>query len=452
MHPENKSDSDRAFSVRRDHYLEESTKRLVQELTFNKFTVKSYVGGAPVTADQGEWWKAYLRGAVPTVLNHGPNVAPRPPLRMVDLFCGSGGLALGVRQAALELGLQVDAVAAIDKDPDALEVYARNHKVSLATRRSVSTLVDYDIKDRAVKATFASDPLLLRKDWAKLRGTIDLVLAGPPCQGHSNLNNWTRRTDPRNELYLTVPAIAVALDAKLVIIENVQAVRHDKGRVVDVARELFESRGYDVQDGVFDAFQLGWPQTRKRHFLVASKVGRPTPFEILTGALEADENQKTKQIQWMLQVCEDDPTQPFLTRARDYTRKNLDRINALFDEGEYNLPQSDLRPEGQRANEFKWGKSYFNTYGRLRPEEPARTITTGFMTPGRGRFVHPTKRRTLTALEAARLQGFPSTYQFLTASGGEPSNTLLAKWIGDAVPMPLGHIAALSVLGNWLTA
>ena len=51
-----------------------------------------------------------------------------------------------------------------------------------------------------------------------LAGSIDVVLAGPPCQGHSNLNNHTRRSDRRNELYLTVPAFAVAVDAAMVVI------------------------------------------------------------------------------------------------------------------------------------------------------------------------------------------------------------------------------------------
>ncbi|MEL7170124.1 MAG: DNA cytosine methyltransferase, partial [Bacteroidota bacterium] len=69
------------------------------------------------------------------------------------------------------------------------------------------------------------------------------------------------------------------------------------------------------------------------------------------------------------------------------------------------------------------------------------------MTPGRGRYVHPTRRRVLTAQEAARLQGFPDAYAFVTDSGDVPSRSKLAKWIGDAVPMPLGYTASLAALG-----
>ncbi len=69
------------------------------------------------------------------------------------------------------------------------------------------------------------------------------------------------------------------------------------------------------------------------------------------------------------------------------------------------------------------------------------------MTPGRGRYIHPTRRRVLTPLEAARIQGFPDSYKFHLPQGLIPSSAQLSKWIGDAVPMPLGYGAAISALG-----
>ncbi len=99
-----------------------------------------------------------------------------------------------------------------------------------------------------------------------------------------------------------------------------------------------------------------------------------------------------------------------------------------------------------RDKDHKDGTSYTSVYGRMRSNEPAPTITTGFTTPGRGRFVHPTERRTLTPREAAVIQGFPPDYRFITEAGSPPSRSQLAKWIGDAVPMPLGYAAVLSAL------
>ncbi|HQU19870.1 MAG TPA: DNA cytosine methyltransferase [Fimbriimonadaceae bacterium] len=87
-------------------------------------------------------------------------------------------------------------------------------------------------------------------------------------------------------------------------------------------------------------------------------------------------------------------------------------------------------------------------YGRIRPDGPFPTITTGFLTPGRGRFIHPCELRTLTPSEAAFVQGFPAWYDF--GEDGELSRKLLTKWIGDAVPLPLGYVAAMAVLPGML--
>ena len=79
---------------------------------------------------------------------------------------------------------------------------------------------------------------MIGRELEHMVGCTDVVMAGPPCQGYSNLNDRTRRNDRRNELYLTVPAMAVALQARIVIIENVHAVLHDRLGVVDSAIAL----------------------------------------------------------------------------------------------------------------------------------------------------------------------------------------------------------------------
>jgi acetylornithine/succinyldiaminopimelate/putrescine aminotransferase len=65
---------------------------------------------------------------------------------------------------------------------------------------------------------------------------------------------------------------------------------------------------------------------------------------------------------------------------------------------------------------------------------------------GRGRFIHPKRPRTITPREAARLQGFPDWFDFI---GTEmPARRDLAKWIGNAVPTVLGHLAGLAALSG----
>jgi len=380
----------------------------------------------------GDWWRHGFAGVRPE-----SDRAARGTARVVDLFCGPGGLALGFRQAADELGIDVISAAAVDQDDEAVEVYAANHGARRRSSESVSALVDFQVSGVGNEAKFVFDPELLRDDWSDLVGNTDVILAGPPCQGHSNLNNSTRRTDRRNELYLTVPAMAIALRAPVVIIENVPAVVHDRQQVVASTENLLRSAGYQVTTGVIAAAKLGWPQSRQRFFLVARLDVAPLSIAEVSLALSSAE----RNVLWAI---EDLATRPFDEKMHfetELSEENQRRINWLFDSTEYNLPPSE------RPDCHKDGTTYGAVYGRLYPNKPAPTITTGFLTPGRGRYIHPTQRRTLTPREAARIQGFPDTYEFHVSVDRPPTKQKLTKWIGDAVPMPLGHAAALAALG-----
>ena len=79
-------------------------------------------------------------------------------------------------------------------------------------------------------------------------------------------------------------------------------------------------------------------------------------------------------------------------------------------------------------------------------DKPAPTLTTGYVSPGRGRFIHPMERRVLTPREAARLQGLPNWFNFMPYADNPSKRGQLAKWVGDAVPSILGYVAGLSAL------
>lgn len=115
---------------------------------------------------------------------------------------------------------------------------------------------------------------------------------------------------------------------------------------------------------------------------------------------------------------------------------NLVRINHLFDNGLYELPD-EVRPDCHKN-----GHTYPSVYGRLRWDRPSQTITTGFLTPGRGRYIHPIRRRVITPHEAARIQSFPDSFRFVVGDT-DPSRNALTKWIGQAVPPLLGYAATL---------
>jgi len=448
-----------------------------------------------------EWWWAVLKGRQP----HREE-SPKP-LRVAEVFCGPGGLAHGVRQFCREAGYEFTSVAAADLDGAAVDIYAQNHGPDerFTYKGKVSDLVVYEPdvksvtkvefdhkgKDREVKeitnAIWMSGgrPVLSPGKWSDLHEEeqIDLLLAGPPCEGHSNLNNHTRRDDKRNAAYLDVPALAVALDIPMVIIENVTAARHDKERVVQTARKLLENSGYWVDEGVLKASSMGWPQTRSRFFMVARKkdMGPPVSLNEVQRALYLPAGEKPLPVRWATDEYQDIETyvgfsddreggmdrQPVFKDLPDPNDPeqigSKDRIKWFENNpGRYDLPlhlHNRLhRPGEVRVNketgkeETVEGTTYTAVYGRMDPDKPAPTLTTGFLTPGRGRFIHPTRSRMLTPREAARIQGFSDDYRFTLPSDDRrgppkpPTTQLLTKWIGDAVPMPLGYAAALWVL------
>lgn len=394
-------------------------------------------GEPGVHVDQGDWWRSYLHGH-PTVSD-----VKRGALRTVELFCGPGGLALGFKQACHELGYEMRSMAAVDQDAEAVTLYRRHNDTRVASTASVSTLVDFRVRGQGADCRFRYEPEMLTPEFEELVGSVDVVLAGPPCQGHSNLNNRTRRTDKRNELYLTAPAIAVALQAPVVIIENVQAVIHDRKQVVQSTIGLLEEDGYHLTTGVIRAARLGWPQRRDRYFLIARKGVPPIPLDELQGAFTRPE---PLDLWWAIGDLEGVPEDDFMNLKPVFSDENVKRIDWLFDNDEYDLANSE------RPDCHKDGTTYNAVYGRLHADRPAPTITTGFLTPGRGRYIHPTQRRVLTPREAARLQGFPDSYDFRLAGSEIPPKVKLTKWIGDAVPMPLGYLAGLAAIGpGWGT-
>lgn len=454
--------------------------QLTRSVPVGSSEIRSHMalGGVPsVDADMaqtdplGTWWRAILQGAVPSVApdsTHGGDAdttsamrvpcsqsagpAPRRTessvVRVADLFCGIGGFLVGAGQLATDAGAEQRCELAVDIDADALAVHQRNHATRRAVEASVTSLIDYRIRGTGVEAEFVYPPEMIDDELAAACEEIDLVAAGPPCQGHSNLNNRSRRNDRRNLLYLAVPAFAVACRARSVAIENVTSVVHDGADVVATTKALLSAYGYSITEGVLAADDMGWPQTRRRHFLIARRLDAPGgsgPLP-LTEVRELLAQDRPRSVVWAIGGTQALSHDPAMHDLPEYTEANRGRMAWLFDNEEHDLALAE-RPECHQD-----GTSYGAVYGRMYGDRPAPTITTGFMTPGRGRFVHPTERRTLTAAEAARLQGFPDGYVFQPGLDKRPTRAQLAKWIGDAVTAPLGYAAALSALAPALVS
>jgi DNA (cytosine-5)-methyltransferase 1 len=335
--------------------------------------------------------------------------------------------------------MKLDLVLASDADLDALEVFKANHGPLLTSGADVQTLVNYHIADRGDGAAWSTWPTLIDPHLASFLSDLDVFVAGPPCQGHSNLNNRTRRTDSRNLLYLTTVAFGVATRAKLCIIENVPDVLNDSQEVVRSARALLVRSGYKIDEAVLSADHFGVPQRRRRHFLVAVRDSEyEFELKLLVESLRLSKVTVRHAIGDLRQVSSSDA----FDTVSVLSTENIRRIDWLFDHKAYDLPDRH-RPKCHQN-----GHTYPSVYGRMKWDEPAQTITGGFLTPGRGRFIHPAERRTVTPHEAARLQSFPDSYEFQPA--GQPfRRSLFAKVIGDAVPPLLARavgIAGLALL------
>jgi DNA (cytosine-5)-methyltransferase 1 len=382
------------------------------------------------------WWQSFLR-------NKGkPGATSGQVVNIVDAFCGSGGLALGVKTAIESVGRRANFAAVIDTDAVALDI----HRANLGSRRcissSVATLVDFNVIGLGEDAQFAYAPEVV-DDVLGAVTDVDMFIAGPPCQGHSNLNNHTRRADARNDLYVAAAALGVALGAESIIIENVPTVLNSHSNVVSTAVGLLRSSGYGVSMAVLKADELGCAQRRNRHFLLAVR-DRELEADYLSVSV-ASVSSKPLPVSWAIGDLLDAESDLLIDTSPTLTAVNNDRIDYLFDNELHDLP------DAQRPDCHKNGTTYTAVYGRLHWDRSAPTITTGFGTPGQGRYVHPLKRRLITPHEAARLQGFPDWFDFMPPGVGVKRKHL-NKWIGDAVHPILGYTMALCSLSAVLEA
>ena len=347
------------------------------------------------------------------------------PLRLIDLFAGGGGLTVGVAEAARRMGRGTEVALAVENDDDAADVYALNFPSANLVRSGVEALFDGEV-GAPVTASERSIALAV--------GGVDILVAGPPCQGHSDLNNHTRREDPRNALYLRAVRAAEVLRPPLVVIENVPTVRHDRGGVVERSTKVLQAAGYSVASDVLHLVRFGVPQRRRRHILLASLNDRIDPSVMGRLGSGCDDHAE-RSVRWAIGDLIDKIAESGPDAASRPTPVNLKRMQWLIDRDEYDLP-NERRPECHQGPH-----SYNSMYGRLRWDAPAQTITTGFGCMGQGRFVHPAKPRTITPHEAARLQTLPDFFDLDARKG----RGVWARVIGNAVP-PLFVVHLLAPL------
>ncbi len=197
-----------------------------------------------------------------------------------DVFAGCGGLSLGLFQAGL------DGLFAIEHDKFAFETLRANFLAATArhTFHWPKWLPQEPISIGA----------LLRKHkprLSSLKGSIDVLVGGPPCQGFSSAGR-RKYDDPRNKLFASYVELVDILKPRAVLIENVRGftVDFEKGsRIQNFAHRLRQmlSSTYDVHEELIDLSRFGVPQARTRYFLLALLPGLCTgnPFDSLRDRL-----------------------------------------------------------------------------------------------------------------------------------------------------------------------
>lgn len=317
--------------------------------------------------------------------------------KAIDLFCGCGGLTLGLKQAGFEV------IGAVDNDHLAVETYKANHEDVEVWEEDITTLTVGEVKKR----------LNLKE------GELDLLAGCPPCQGFSTmrtLNGGKRIRDVRNKLILYFQRFVEELLPKAVMMENVPGLRKNK-RFKSLCR-ILKKLGYIVNHDVLNVADYGVPQRRRRLILLAGK-GKKIEF-----AKKTKKKTVAHAIKDMPRQSESgDPLHDYKERRSEKVKRLIKRIPK--DGGS----RKDLGKRYQlkchkRCDGFK------DVYGRMAWKKPAPTITSGCTNPSKGRFLHPEKNRAITLREAALLQSFPKDYKFNVSIG----KGKIAELIGNALP------------------
>ena len=343
-------------------------------------------------------------------------------LRLADLFCGTGPMSLGVTEAGRALGINIIPTFAIDFEDSAAINYALNFPTCSVFNDDITKFIDGEL---------GSSPTIEESKLLSQIGNIDFVIAGPPCQGHSDLNNHTRRSDPRNQLIFRAVRFIELFRPKYFVIENVQGIRHDKTDVLGQSKQFLTSLGYNLSDNLLLASKFGVAQKRRRFVLVGSLES----LDINTSLYEIEHD---RSVTWAINdLITAYNSNSIFNSSATHSKVNQERIKYLFDNDIYELPNS-LRPKCQQSENNR----YTSVYGRMYPNMPSPTITSGFGSIGQGRFCHPYEQRSLTPHEAARVQFIPDFFKF----DGSLSRVALQKMIGNAVPPKLMYVISLELL------
>ncbi|MGK9118046.1 DNA cytosine methyltransferase [Olivibacter jilunii] len=341
--------------------------------------------------------------------------------KVVDLFSGCGGFSYGFESAGFHV------VLGVDNDKQALETFKLNHKNSEILLADLH--LDQTIEDIVAKVK---------------QHEIDVIIAGPPCQGFS-LTGARRQNDDRNKLFYSVFKLAERLNPRAIIIENVPGLATlYKGHAKDAILEEFDRLGYTKNHQVLFAPDYEVPQIRKRIFFVGlksemgtfefpNKVLAPEDYNTCSIAI-GDLPSRIENFGEERDVYTTDPLSLYQKRMRNGSKQLFNHVASKHTD--YVVSVISQVPEGGNYKDLPPGvgdsRRFNEAWTRYHGNRPSKTIDTGH----RNHF-HYKYNRVPTVRENARLQSFPDKFVFTG------TRTQQYRQVGNAVPPLLGyHIAS----------
>ncbi len=336
------------------------------------------------------------------------HVAPLRDYTSVELFAGAGGLALGMHLAGFRHVLlnEVDAMAC--------NTLRRNHP-------------EWNVLEGDIHNV----------DFTPLRGKVDFLSGGFPCQAFSYAGKKGGLNDTRGTLFFELARAVREIQPKVFMGENVKGLlSHDDGRTLEVIRNAIKELGYTlVEPQVLKAIMYQVPQKRERLILVA---------------IRNDIYEQGFRFKWP------EPYHRVMTLRDAFFSGELFRDNVPWSEGQL-YPAKKARvmamvPEGgdwrdlpvEEQKQYMGGSFYLGggktgMARRLSMDEPSLTLTCAPAQKQTERC-HPTETRPLTVREYARIQTFPDYWEF----AGSMSDQY--KQIGNAVPVNLAFAIGRSLI------
>jgi DNA (cytosine-5)-methyltransferase 1 len=366
---------------------------------------------------------------------------------ILDLFCGTGGFSYGFAKNSKRLRVE----AAIDNAAYATATTAANHP-------KCHVLHD-DIRN------IRPNQLAQVVDYQQ----IDLIIGGPPCQGFSSLRPFrsSDEDDPRNGLFENFALYVAKLRPRVFVMENVVGLlTFNQGESLLAIERCFNQLGYSTDWRVLNAANFGVPQKRERFIMIGRRDRGPVRFPIPTHAYTGKGigyRDKTRMLVGsgdlppaltVMDAIGDLPgvkpgKQATRYRKKPSTQYQFERRGSCLELTNHIATNHNakllevIRYAGNNINSIPEGmvsSGFSSCYSRLRPNEPANTITVKFTSPASSKCIHPLQDRAITPREAARIQSFDDSFHFCG------SKTDIALQIGNAVPPLLGYALAVPVL------